>query len=64
MIQDVTEAVTPDADKVDISSFVNFEAIAEDSSDWLRAASDALPQPAVVCTPPSWLENPALSDLH
>ncbi|RYD62499.1 MAG: hypothetical protein EOP84_34545, partial [Verrucomicrobiaceae bacterium] len=48
--QMVAQATVPAAEKVDISSLVNLETLADDSSDWLRTASDALPQPAVVCT--------------
>ena len=63
--QYVTNAVAPSDDAVDIASFVNFEQFAEDTSDWMQVASESLPQPAVVCTPPSWLEgSSSLSELH
>lgn len=62
--QMVSQAVVPVSENVDISSFVNLESFADDSSNWLQAASDALPQPGVVCTPPSWLEEADLTDLH
>ena len=64
MTQMVSQAVVPVSENVDISSFVNLESFADDSSNWLQAASDALPQPGVVCTPPSWLEESDFTDLH
>lgn len=60
----VSNAVSPVADNVDISSYVNFEQIEDDASDFFQVASDALPQPAVICTPPSWLEGGSLPELH
>ena len=60
----VVQTVAPSAESVDISSYVNLESWAEDSSDWVRAGIEALPQPTVVCTPPSWLENSDFSDFH
>ena len=62
--QMVAQATVPASEEVDISSYVNLETLADDSSNWLQAASDALPQPAVVCTPPSWLENSEFNNLH
>lgn len=59
-----SQAVIPVADKVDIASYVNLESWAEDSSDWMKTGIEALPQPTVVCTPPSWLENSDLSEFH
>lgn len=59
-----TQAVVPAAEKVDIASYVNLESWTEDSSDWVKAGFEALPQPTVVCTPPSWLEESDLSDFH
>jgi anti-sigma factor RsiW len=64
MTQIVSQAVVPASEEVDISPFVNLETLADDSSNWLQAASDALPQPTEICTPPSWLENSGFSDLH
>ncbi|MHA3774054.1 hypothetical protein ACXR0O_21205 [Verrucomicrobiota bacterium sgz303538] len=57
----VTQVVAPVTEDVDIASYVNLESFAEDTSDWMQAASDALPQPSEVCTPPSWLDS---ADLH
>lgn len=47
------------ADTMDFAAAIElwWETVAEDSSVWLRTASDALPQPATICTPPSWVDS-------
>ena len=60
----VVQASSPVDEKVDISSLVNLETLVEDSSNWLQVASDSLPQPDVICTPPSWLESSDFDNLH
>ena len=61
----VTQAVAPVTDDgYDFASYVSLETFTEDSSDWMQAASDALPQPSEVCTPPSWLDNADITDVH
>lgn len=47
----------PPAHETDIATFVSLEAFAEDSASWIQTSADVLPEPAVVCTPPSWLED-------
>ncbi len=63
-VTQMVQAAVPVAEKVEISPFVNLETLADDSSNWLQVASEALPQPAVVCTPPSWLEESEFNNLH
>ena len=78
----VTTAVSSEtaSSSDDISPWISVEPVDEESSDWLQVASDSiqtasdsiqavsdsLPQPAVICTPPSWLEGsaPSISELH
>ncbi len=59
----VSSAVAP-VENVDISSFVNLQTLADDPSSWIQTASEALPQPTVVCTPPSWLNSSDLGNLQ
>ncbi len=62
----VTASVTP-ADTADFSAAIEtwWETVSEDSSVWLKTASDALPQPAMICTPPSWMEGSTeFAELH
>lgn len=58
----VNQAVAPVKEKVDISSLVNLQTLADDPSSWIQTASEALPQPTVVCTPPSWLDSSDFGD--
>ncbi len=57
--QMVLDAVDPDNDGSSLSriNFGVFAAFAEDSTNWMPAASDVL-EP-MVCTPPSWLDGSA-----
>ena len=66
IVSTVTTVVSPAKEKVDISSLVNLQTLADDySSTWIQTASEALPQPpAVVCTPPSWLDSSDLPELR
>lgn len=65
IVSSVATVVSPNKEKVDISSLVNLQTLADDSSSWIQAASEALPQPpAVVCTPPSWLDSSDLPELR
>lgn len=65
IVSTVSTVVSPGKEKVDISSLVNLQTLADDSSSWIQAASEALPQPpAVVCTPPSWLDSSDLPELR
>ena len=59
----VSDAVTA-SDDMDFSALVDLHLLAEDPSVWLQTASDAMPQPATICTPPTWLEGADLSDLR
>lgn len=49
----------PATDTADFAAAIEtwWETVAEDSSLWLKTASDALPQSATICTPPTWLES-------
>jgi anti-sigma factor RsiW len=54
----LASAVAPRKDRA--ITMPDFQAMAEAPVRWLPTAMDAL-EPAVVCTPPSWLENTQVS---
>lgn len=51
---DLAPAIVP---QVATPSLPMLDAFADDTSAWLQTAMEALPEPTVVCTPPSWVER-------
>jgi anti-sigma factor RsiW len=41
----------------DFGQFVDLHELVDDSDAWLQQASDALPKPDTICTPPSWPDS-------
>jgi len=47
----------------DFAQFVDFQPL-NDSAAWFQQASDALPQPSTICTPPSWPDSTDFGSLR
>lgn len=58
-VTELSQRAAGATDDFDFSAFVDFQALSEDSSDWLQAASDVVMQPAAIYSSPSFFDAAA-----